>query len=264
MDYKHLQRVAIAPHQLEPPLVHLTAAQQRYLLRVLRLGVGDGFIVMDGYQWWLSELVTATSARLLEVIPAQTELPVELVMLVSMPKGNGMDDIVRQCTELGVAAIVPVVSDRTLLQPSPKKVERWQRIAQEAAEQSERLMIPTMHEPMAWKAGLEHWSVPSVAGYMCVARGDVPHLLTCLNPTFLNQQQQKTPLQTVAIATGPEGGWTDYEIQAAHSTGYRSVSLGRRILRAVTAPMVAAALVAASYEAIATDANRIAPSASAD
>ena len=138
-----LQRLAIAPSQLLPPHLSLTPEQHHYLCRVLRLGAGDRFIAMDGQgHWWLAELgADASQAQVLEQLPIQHELPITVVLLVAMPKGNGMDDIVRQATELGVAAIVPILSDRTLLQPSPQKLDRWRRIAQEAAEQSERQLM---------------------------------------------------------------------------------------------------------------------------
>jgi hypothetical protein len=125
-----LQRIAIAPSQFQQEQILLTPQQQHYLGRVLRLCDGDRFIAMDGKgKWWLAQL-EGEKAQVLEPLTVQTELPVSITLMVALPKGNGFDDVVRCCTELGVAVIAPVVSDRTLLNPSPQKLERWYRVAQ--------------------------------------------------------------------------------------------------------------------------------------
>jgi 16S rRNA (uracil1498-N3)-methyltransferase len=238
-----LQRIAIAPSQLSQQQITLTADQQHYLGRVLRLRQGDRFIAMDGQgQWWLAELDQQGKAQVLEAIAVQTEVPIRMTLLVAMPKGNGMDDIVRQTTELGVSSIIPVVSDRTLLQPSPQKLERWQRIAQEAAEQSERQVVPEILSPQSWTAALLTWNATHSICYICEARGAHPHLLTCLDESC------HAPHLSIVIATGAEGGWTEAEIAGAIASGYQPVSLGKRIFRAVTAPLVALTLVSAIAE----------------
>ena len=238
-----LQRIAIASSQFQQEQILLTLEQQHYLGRVLRLREGDRFIAMDGKgKWWLVQLA-GTLAQVLEPLEVQTELPVSITLMVALPKGNGFDEVVRCCTELGVAVIAPVVSDRTLLNPSPQKLERWRRIAQEAAEQSERSFVPTILEPVAFR------SVSSFANnqqYICVARGDSPHLQNCLpDKGFLTNDREQ---RTIVIATGPEGGWTPMEVESAINAGFQPVSLGRRILRAVTAPIVALSIVAAQLE----------------
>ncbi|MEB3336403.1 MAG: RsmE family RNA methyltransferase, partial [Leptolyngbyaceae bacterium] len=155
----NLQRLAIAPTQIQAQQIILTADQQHYLSRVLRLRDGDLFIAMNGQgQWWLVELQGQSSevrGHILESIAVETELPATITLLVALPKGNGLDEVVRQATELGVTCIMPVISDRTLLQPSPQKLERWRRIAQEAAEQSERQVVPTILEPISFAESLK-------------------------------------------------------------------------------------------------------------
>ncbi len=237
------QRIAIASDQFQQEQILLTQDQQHYLGRVLRLREGDRFIAMDGKgKWWLAQ-IAGTQAQVLEPLEVQTELPVSITLMVALPKGNGFDEVVRCCTELGVAVIAPVVSDRTLLNPSPQKLERWRRIAQEAAEQSERSFVPTILEPVSFR------SVSSFANnqqYICVARGDFPHLQNCLqDKEFLTNDTEQ---RTIVIATGPEGGWTPMEVEFALNAGFQPVSLGRRILRAVTAPIVALSIVAAQLE----------------
>lgn len=246
-----LQRLVVDSKQLQNGHVRLIASQLHYLQRVLRLGVGDRFIAMDGQgHAWLATLVPAAEplamqATILEPLTAKTELSVRVTLAAALPKGNGFDDVVRQSTELGVDQIMPVMSDRTLLNPSPQKLERWQRIASEAAEQSERLCVPVIAAPIPFTDYLQQNRQPSGSQqYLCVARGTAPHLLDCL------QASAAAPsLPQIMIVIGPEGGWTDAEITAAIAAGYQPVSLGTRILRAVTAPLVALSLIAAVWEA---------------
>ncbi|OZH54712.1 16S rRNA methyltransferase [Hydrocoleum sp. CS-953] len=246
-----LQRLAIAPQQIDRQQVFLTVEQQHYLGRVLRLGVGDQFIVMDGKgKWWLAKLTpdisgkTELTAVLEQEISIQNELPIELILISALPKGNNFDEVVRQSTELGVTHILPVISSRTLLKPSPQKLKRWGKIANEAAEQSERQVVPKIRETVEYSAALslfEHQNLSTkYHKYICVARNNYPLLLENLLDT--------ESVESVVIATGPEGGWTNAEIEAAIATGFQAVSLGKRILRAVTAPLVALSLVTGVLE----------------
>ena len=247
-----LQRLVIALEQRINQQILLTDAQQHYLGRVLRLGNGDRFIAMDGQgSWLLSELeANLTQARIIESLSVQTELPFAVTLMAAMPKSSGFDEVVYQATELGVTAIIPLKSDRTLLNPSPTKVERWRRLTQEAAEQSERQVVPTILDPVDFATGLQLADAPHTYRYICVARGNPPHLLSCLQDIKLQlKTHASTPqLPSVVIATGPEGGWTTAEVEKATATGFQPVSLGWRILRAVTAPTVALSLVASVLE----------------
>ncbi len=249
-----LQRLVIAPTQRQDQQIFLTDAQQHYLGRVLRLGSGDRFIAMDGQgSWWLSELeASLTQAKIVESLSTHTELPVAVTLMAAMPKGSGFDEVVYQATELGVACIMPLKSDRTLLNPSPQKVERWRRLTQEAAEQSERQIVPTILNPVDFAASLQ-LSETFTQRYICVARGDAPHLLSCLlEKKFQPEASQSTTPQppAIVIATGPEGGWSAKEVEQAIAAGFQPISLGRRILRAVTAPIVALSLIASVFDGL--------------
>lgn len=232
-----LQRLAIASTQLQHEQILLTPEQQHYLGRVLRLRAGDRFVAMDGQgKSWLA-VISADRAQIIESIVVESELPVAVTLILALPKGNGFDDVVRCCTEIGVSCMMPIISDRTLLQPSPQKVERWRRIAAEAAEQSERGIIPTILAPITFSSALKSTAPQR---YICVTRREALHLKSVL--------AQSTSSAEIAIAIGPEGGWTPQETDTAISSGFQPVSLGRRILRAVTAPIVAMSLVAAAFD----------------
>jgi 16S rRNA (uracil1498-N3)-methyltransferase len=250
-----LQRLAVTATQICDRKIDLTREQQHYLNRVLRLQAGDRFIAMDGRgHWWSAVLEvreTGLFASIAEEIAVNRELPVEVTLMAALPKGNGFDEVVRQAAELGVASIVPVTSDRTLLKPSSQKVDRWKRIAAEAAEQSERQIVPTILEPVSFDIAIKDCG--QKYRFICVARGENRHLWDCLVslepplPLSMRGEQDGEEL-AIVIAVGPEGGWTDGEVERAIEFGFEAVSLGSRILRAVTAPIVALSLVGAAFE----------------
>lgn len=235
-----LQRLVITSEQLQGKQINLTHEQQHYLCRVLRLQSGDHFIAMDGKgRWWLAELEVITSAHILEPLHISTELPMPVTLIVAPAKGNYFDQVVRCTTELGVSCLVPLLSERTLLKPSSQKCLRWQRIANEAAEQSCRQIIPEILDPMPLAAALQ-WSkqrLETAAHYICVTDSAAPGLLGTLIEG-----------QGITLMTGPEGGWTETEQEQALSAGYQPVSLGQRVLRAATAPVTALSVIAAHLE----------------
>jgi 16S rRNA (uracil1498-N3)-methyltransferase len=255
-----LQRIAIAPTQIDNNYIALTLEQCHYLTRVIRLQNGAQFQAIDGTgKLYLAELQidrsqqysSSGNARIISTLNnendvlANGELSLATTLICALPKGNHFDDIVRACTELGVTNIYPAISDRTLLVPSPQKLQRWRKIAQEAAEQSERFTIPTIADPQPLQTIFSQ--LPASGGaafgnehrYLCEARGDRPHLLECLQFT--------APITTeITIAIGPEGGWTPNEIDRAIECDFQLVSLGRQILRTITAPIVALSIVSAA------------------
>ncbi len=190
---------------------------------------------------YLAQLQT-NGATILEQLNLNSgELPISVNLVIAIPK-NGLDDVIRACTELGAQQIYPVTSDRTIPKPGHHKQQRWQKIAQEAAEQCERLIIPVIHELQPWQE-----ICPDAADQklLCVTRNPAPHLL-------------KFPLATTTLwmAIGPEGGWTEREQELAIDQGWQAISLGSRILKSITAPIVAMSIVSSLLEVSATPADR--------
>jgi 16S rRNA (uracil1498-N3)-methyltransferase len=249
-----LQRIAIDPSQISENYIALTPAQQHYLTRVLRLQASAPFEVIDGSgKLYVAQIERDRSqppgtiaARIVSIVASDIDplanpcVPPAITLICALPKGNNFDDIVRACTELGVNTICPAISDRTLLDPSPQKLQRWRKIAQEAAEQSERLTIPTIAEPQSLQTIFSQLPIDSTK-YFCEARGDRPHLLECLQAQISTNNQ-------LTIAIGPEGGWTQAEIDRAIACDFQLVSLGRQILRTITAPIVALSLITATFD----------------
>ena len=266
-----VQRITISPPQQQGALLILQPEQVHYLMRVLRLKVGDRFIAQNGQgQQWLAALGEQSDrAQILESIAPAKLLPAPIRLIAALPKGNGFDQVVRQTTELGVTHIYPVIAERTLLKPSGHKLTRWRRIAEEASEQSERTTVPEIFEPVSFQLCIKHPPWEGAANpnfespngelrYLCAARAvskqaaeppphQNPHLLAHL---LTHQRADLAPanLRSVILAIGPEGGWTSREITVAVAHGYKPVSLGPVILRAVTAPLTALSLVTAARD----------------
>lgn len=238
LNQSSLQRLIVTAAQIGTDQITLTSAQHHYLHRVLRLAPGDKFIALDGYgSQWVATLTSAPNlAHIVEIWPSSpAKSEPALTLAIALPKGNGFDEVVRQATELGVTTLQPVLTERTLTHPNAKKLERWQRIAAEATEQSERLWLPEILEPVPWSTYLNQR--PAGPRWLCVTRYDVPHLLTAV--------QSAGAINDWLVATGPEGGWTEAEVRAALDQGFQPVSLGPQILRAVTAPLAALAILTA-------------------
>jgi 16S rRNA (uracil1498-N3)-methyltransferase len=220
--------------QLQGQQIALTTAQLHYLQRVMRLPSGAKFQAIDGTGTLYLVELRADHGRILEQsVPTGSELPVAISLIVAVPK-IGLDDVVRAGTELGVSEIYPVTSDRTIVQPSAQKQRRWIEIAKEATEQSERLIVPTIHAVQPWQKVMGQISGQRK---ICAARGYSPHLMGCLNL-----------MESISIAIGPEGGWTDRELQQSIELGWQPVSLGNRILRTITAPLTVLAMIGGLLE----------------
>jgi len=171
---------------------------------------------------------------------------VEITLAIAMPKGNGMEEVIRQVTELGVSKILPLWSDRTVVKSGTSmgqaKLERWTRIAQETSEQARRTHVPQILAPQAFNDLLQELDQElDQKKYICVTKGHVNHLLNCLQTSELPSH--------ILVLTGAEGGWTESEQAQAIAHNFQPVSLGDRILAAVTAPIVALSLISAVIDA---------------
>lgn len=236
--WRHLQRLYCPPEQWQTGGLCLDRDQAHYLSHVLRLTPGSRFIALDGRgSWWLARLESVTTAGLEKRLAVNHELPIPITLLVAVPKGDGFDLIVRQATELGVQCVVPLLSGRTQVRPGNAKVNRWQRLAQEAAEQAERQVVPTVTDPCAWETALD-----LAKGYCGMGVTRRPAAVSLIQWLTLR------PAGPITLAFGPEGGWTDTEVEQGLAHGFTPITLGPRILRTTTAPLAALAVVATLLE----------------
>jgi 16S rRNA (uracil1498-N3)-methyltransferase len=238
-----LYRLVINPKQIDSNLIKLNDEQRHYLRRVVRLNDGDVFIAMDGMgNNWKVQL-NMSNGLIVESLVENKELPIKISLMVALPKGNGFEDIVRCTTELGVHRIIPIISDRTLLKPSNNKLERWRKIVKEAAEQSERQIVPDIVSPLSVEEAFKSFEETNILKYIAFARSQTSHL-----QSYLEQDLSVCNPSDIVIATGCEGGWTEKELQIANQYKFQEVSLGKRILRAVTAPIMVMSVVASTLE----------------
>ncbi|MGK7940562.1 MAG: 16S rRNA (uracil(1498)-N(3))-methyltransferase [Crocosphaera sp.] len=232
-------RITIDISQKKENNIALNFEQKHYLKNVLRLKNQDEFIAIDGNNnTYLVQLI-GDKGQIIQPLDEHTELPIAVTLMIALPKGNGFDEVIRSCTELGVNHFIPVISQRTLLKPSSHKLQRWRKIVKEATEQSERQIVPTIADPIPFSEALTRVETKNNDRYICVTRKKTEHLLTKLSPK---------PSHSVTITTGCEGGWSEGEIETAIAFGFIPVSLGSRVLRAVTAPIVALSLIASVCE----------------
>ncbi len=215
-----------------------------HIRNVLRLGPGDNVAIFDGEGFQYRAEITSTTrdevkCKVLSRDLVQNESPVEIVLGQSVLKGTKIDDIVRKSCELGVASVVPLVTQRCALKlkssDQDKKIERWQKISLGASKQSGRARVPSILKTM--KSIEEFCSHYANYEIKLIFHEDENSL------RFSELERGDSAIKNVALLVGPEGGWTENEIKTAIEYGFRIVSLGPRILRAETAPIAVLSIV---------------------
>ena len=217
----------------------LTGEQAAHLARVLRTERGQVFDVVAGGHLHRAEISSVADAEVVfdlhEELSANPALP--LTLLLSVFKFDRMEWAIEKVTELGVARVVPILARRTekhLAHAAEKRVERWRRIAREAAQQSRRSDVPEIADPQTLKAALD---TGTSALKLLLAETEQENSLA---KALANLQSPG-----VILAIGPEGGWTQEEMALFTQSHWQHVTLGPRILRAETAAIAAVSVVAA-------------------
>jgi 16S rRNA (uracil1498-N3)-methyltransferase len=242
----------------------LTGAHAAHLSRTLRARVGQQFEVACGEQLRRATVSSVEDERveftLGEEVAARQAVPITLLLAVF--KFDRLEWAIEKCTELNVTTILPVIARRTekhLVLAADKRVERWRRIAREAAEQSRRIAPPEIADPVKLKealAKLHARDIPAViAGEeFNLSRGtrvrpgcDLRIVLAETEPeaTLSEVLRARDDVTSLALAVGPEGGWTTDELQLFELSQWLAASLGDTILRAETAAIAAVAITKA-------------------
>jgi len=211
-----------------------------HLGRVLRAQTGQLYELSDGERVWLGRIESVGRDRvqfaLVEELPA-VQPNLDITLLVALVKFDAFEWAIEKATELGVTTIVPVAAERSekaLLAAAAKRAERWKKILLEASQQSRRVRVPTLQSLRLLD---EAFSGDSRGARLCLSeRAEAPSLKTALSTV-------KT--LSVTLAIGPEGGWTDRELEVVRQNRFSEVSMGRLILRTETA--VIAALASLNY-----------------
>ena len=224
--------------QLYNEEMSITGVDAKHIGKVLRMQPGDKLqIVSDDGVSALAEVTaiseTTVTVRCLEVLAESHEPAVKITLAQGLAKGEKMDFIIQKAVELGVYSIVPVAMEHSVVRldgaKADKKVERWQKIAEAAAKQSKRDIIPQVQEVQSVSQMLANNNCKTkIIAYECEDRMSLK--------TALREAGQ---LDDLLLIIGPEGGISESELTKAREAGAIPVSLGRRILRAETAGLVA-------------------------
>lgn len=223
--------------------IRITDADDRkHMTKVLRLGVGDAVIISDTVQFEYTVEITEIGrdyieTRILDKQKFAREPELKLTLFQGIPKQGKMETVIQKTVELGVWSIVPVFTDRSVVIDRgnfSKKIERWQKIADEAVKQCKRGIIPRIQREMTFREmvdSLSHFEL-ILFPYENEERRSIKDCLRAIG--------QKP--QTAAVIIGPEGGFSDSEAEALIRIGAQSVSLGKTVLRTETAGMAAIAM----------------------
>ncbi len=213
----------------------LEAATSHYLLRVLRLGVGDSFVAFDPNSKLEADAriiaIEGSVATVSLSAPraASVTASVDVWWIHALAKGDKIDAIVRDATELGATRILLTATTRSIVKidedKSERKLARWQAIADDAARQCGRADPPRVEGPLSWAAAVQQPS-KDAAKFLLYEEATHP-----LSEPLLRALHSK---ESITFAAGPEGGLTKEEVEAAEGAGFQSVSLGRFILRTET------------------------------
>lgn len=235
-----MHRFFVSSEKFIETSVVLTGDQAHQILRVLRLQVGDTFVVLDNAGWEFVVQITAVSnkqliADILHKQPAQGEPDVAITLHMGMMKRDKFEWVLQKCTEIGVTRFVPVITRRSLVQDAKmkdNKFERWQKIIIEAAEQSGRGKIPQLSPPMKLADAFAQLDADvALIPWEEAENVDVRAVLAGKRPS------------SIAIFIGPEGGFSAEEIELAQQHSIQPNTLGKRILRAETAAIVASSVI---------------------
>lgn len=207
----------------------LSPEDHHHIAHVMRFRVGDHIQVVFERQAYLCVL-EENQIKTLQTLEQLEENTLEIILLLPLLKEQKMDFVLQKATELGVSKIIPVLTERSIVKLDPqrieKKIERWTKICKEASEQSYRTTIPEITRVCSYQ------ELPTYDG------------LKLICSTKERQKSLRSSLQhlrnydRIVIAIGPEGGLTDQEEETLVEQGYKRISLGRRILRVETVPIV--------------------------
>ncbi|HEX8138944.1 MAG TPA: 16S rRNA (uracil(1498)-N(3))-methyltransferase [Pyrinomonadaceae bacterium] len=232
---------------LERRTARLAREEARHLSDVLRLGRGDEVFVFDGegreYRCRVTEAGRAQALLEVceEVEAARPSSPLRLTLCVALLKGEKFDLVVQKATELGVASIIAVVTKYADVRvkdeaDAVRRLARWKRIALEAAKQSGRACLPELLGPMSFASVIESEAIEAAHCRLFFSERGGRALLEAM-------AECPEDLKRAVALVGPEGGWSEEELEGARSGGWSVVTLGGRVLRAETAAIVTTALL---------------------
>ncbi|WP_425314302.1 16S rRNA (uracil(1498)-N(3))-methyltransferase [Ruminiclostridium herbifermentans] len=252
-----MSRYFVNSSQIRDNKITIVGEDYQHLKKVLRTVKGDVITVCcEGFDY-SSEITEVTNdyiiADIINKEPNQTESALKVTLFQGLPKADKMDLIVQKCIEIGVNEIVPVINERCITKintdkDAVNKVSRWQKISLEAAKQSNRGIIPKICMPIKFTDAVNIASSfdLSVIPYEKESSTGLKDIVS-----------KYSVVKTASIFIGPEGGYTEQEIQLAESKGINKLTLGPRILRTETAGIVALSLMMYELGDVSNGRNKI-------
>ena len=215
----------------------LEGDEARHLARVRRVESGELVNLFDGQGRSATAEVIAiardrVSLSIVEEGDLDRSLAGPLVLATAVPKGDRFDWLVEKATELGVSRLVPLVTSRSVVDPRSSKLDRLRRLIIEASKQSGRSRLMDLGPPITWAEWLRHGSTGIETVFLAHPSGD--RLIEASKPDFS---------RGIGFAIGPEGGFSDMEVEEAREAGHRVIALGPTILRVETAALAACVAV---------------------
>jgi 16S rRNA (uracil1498-N3)-methyltransferase len=221
------------PGPFSPGLIRLSEEESRHLARVRRIGEGEVVEVFDGEgNGWKArvEQVAKDHVRLERLEPMEDRrAPCELTLATALPKGERLDWLIEKGTELGVARVVPLQTERSVVDPRSSKLDRLRRLVIEASKQCGRNRLMRIEAPRTWASLVEDAEFDGSTRLLCHVDSEVSPSWSAIHPG-----------DRVVLAVGPEGGFSPSEVAAGRAKGWQVVGLGPTILRIETAAVVGA------------------------
>ncbi len=233
-----MQRFFVDPWQVdvEKHCIRIVGTDVNHIKNVLRMKGGEELWISDGagkeYHCTIEKLeAEEVFLRILYVQEPDYELPNRIYLFQGLPKADKMELIIQKAVELGAYQVIPVETKRCVVKldakKAEKKVSRWQQIAESAAKQSKRMLVPEIHSVMTYGEALAYAEELDVLL--------IPYELAKGMKETRRILEEIAPGQSLGIFIGPEGGFEEAEVEAAVSKGAKPITLGRRILRTETA-----------------------------
>lgn len=231
-------------------VAELTGPDAEHLMRVLRAEVGQVYEISDNDRVYLAEITTArksiVSFKVLEQLPAPRQVA-KLCLFPALFKFDRFEWMLEKATELGVDVIQPFIatrSERGLAEAAKKRVERWQRIAVEASQQSRRAHLPEVHAPVRLNEVVGNAASPLTAQFLLDEADAARPIFQVIEQLF----PERSVSQSLGLILGPEGSFTEEETALLCASGWKSCSLGGTILRAETAAIAGLSVLNAAWQ----------------
>ncbi|MDD4565904.1 MAG: RsmE family RNA methyltransferase [Eubacteriales bacterium] len=244
-----MSRVFVDAKDVLDNTIKITDADDRkHMVKVLRLGIGDIISISDSVEFeYEAEIIAVEKdhieTRILDKQKFAREPELKITLFQGIPKQGKMETIIQKTAELGVYSIIPVFTDRTIVVDNGnfhKKIERWQKVSDEAVKQCKRGIVPQIRQEITFKRMIE-----VICKYDFILF-PYENEVRCSIKDCLREITEKP--KEIAVIIGPEGGFSDNEAETLIKNGAKSVSLGKTVLRTETAGMAAIAMVMYEFE----------------